>query len=910
MISRFFIDRPVFASVISIVIVVAGLVALFNLPIAQFPEITPTQITVTALYPGANSEVVSQNVAAPIELQVNGADNMIYMMSTSSNTGNMSLSVYFDIGTDPEMAQVDVQNRVNLALPQLPQAVTQQGVQVQKRSSTFMMIIGVYSPDERYDETYVANYTNLYILDALKRIPGASQTSILGMPDYAMRIWLKPDRMAQLGITASDVADAIRKQNQQFAVGQIGQSPTEGRVEQTFTVSTRGRFLEPEEFENIILRTSADGTAIVRLKDVGRAQLGSRDYSVRCRINGKKTTLIGVYQQAGANALDVSNQVTKTLAEMKKSFPDGIDYTIAIDATKFVHASIKEVVITFFEACLLVVLVVFLFLQTVRATVIPILAVPVSIIGTAVGMTLFGFSINMLTLFGMVLAIGIVVDDAIVVIENVERNMTQLGLPPKEAAKKAMDEVTGPVIAIVLVLCAVFIPVGFLGGMTGQLYKQFAITIAISVVISGIVALTLSPALAAILLSPHRGPKNRFFRWFEEIFERITARYAEGVRWVMMNRLIALGCYIAVIGAVVFLFRFIPTSFVPSEDQCSILGVSFLPDTASLDRTGDVNRTAGQILSQFPAVKDVVEVDGFSLIDSQVQTNAGTIFVSLKDYEARKEETMKVPALIEGAMAGFAGIREGLVIPLNPPSIPGLGTAGGFEFWIQSRGEGSVAKLGAVTHDFVARANRQPELYGVQSSMRPFSQQMRVDVDREKAETLGVPVEEIYDTLQILFGSVYVSQFNKYSRLWQVIVQAEPHYRSRPDDIGEVYVRSHKGQMIPLKAVITMKYASGADLVTRFNNFPAARVMGNAAPGYSSGQAIEAMERVAREVLPADYSFAWSGEAFEAKKAGVASSMVFAFGLLMVFLVLAAQYEKWSLPFGVLMAVPFALLGA
>jgi len=910
MISHFFIDRPIFASVISIVIVIAGLVAMYNLPIAQYPDITPPQVTVSATYPGASADVISDNVAAPIELQVNGADNMIYMSSTSAGTGNMTLSVFFNIGTNPDLAQVDVQNRVNQALPMLLSSVTDLGVSVSKKSSTFLMVIGIYSPNDRYDETYVANFANLHVLDALKRIPGASQTAILGLPDYAMRIWVKPDRMAQLGINATDIANAIRRQNQQFAVGKIGQAPTEGPVEQTFSVTTRGRFLEPAEFENIILRTNAEGTAIVRLRDIGRAELAARDYSIRTRLNGKTATPIAVYQQPGANALDVSRQVTKTLEELKKGFPDGIDYKIAMDTTEFVRASIKEVLITFFEACLLVVLVVFLFLQSVRATIIPIMAIPVSIIGTFVGMMLFGFSINMLTLFGMVLAIGIVVDDAIVVIENVERNMTEFNLPPKDAAKKAMSEVTGPVIAIVLVLCAVFVPVAFLGGMTGQLYKQFAITIAISVVISGIVALTLSPAMAAVLLRHRHGGKNRFFVRFEQGFDRLIEGYGRATRIVIRRAFVSILFIAVMIAATIALFYRTPTSFVPSEDQGYLLGVSFLPDAASLDRTERLDRAAGRIFGKNPAVRDVVEVDGYSLMDGQLKTNAGTLFISLKDYEDRKEKALQAPAVIRATAMQLMKNREGVVIPVNPPSIPGLGTTAGFEFWIQNMGTGGTAKLEEVTRAFIAEAKRQPELQGVNTLMNAHSQQLRVDVDVEKSEMLGVPVDDVYNTLQILFGSMYVSQFSKYSRLWQVILQAEPKYRSRPEDIEQAYVRSKNNKMVPLKAVVTRRYDAGPDLITRFNNFPAAKIIGSAASGYSTGQAIDVMERVAGKVLPPDFSYAWSGQSYEEKKAGGTSVAVFIFGLVMVFLILAAQYEKWSLPFGVILAVPFALFGA
>jgi multidrug efflux pump len=716
--------------------------------------------------------------------------------------------------------------------------------------------------------------------------------------------------MAQLGITASDVSNAIAQQNQQFAVGKIGQSPTDGRVEQTFSVTTKGRLTTPQEFENIILRASKDGSAIVRLRDVGRAQLGAKDYSVRTKMNGKTATLLAVYQQPGANAVHVSDQVKKTLEQMKKNFPDGIDYKIAMDSTEFVRASIKDVIITFFEACLLVILVVYIFLQSARATIIPILAVPISIIGTAIGMILFGFSINMLTLFGMVLAIGIVVDDAIVVIENVERNMEEFHLPPKEAAKKAMDEVTGPVIAIVLVLCAVFVPVAFLGGMTGQLYKQFAITIAISVVFSGIVALTLSPALAALLLRHKTGEKKGFFKWFETFFLKITNGYTGGVAKVLRSTRTAMIVFVVMAGLTGFMFHITPTSFVPAEDQGYLFGITFLPDTASLDRTEEVGGRAAQFFMKHPAVQDVSEFAGYSLVDGALKANAGVLFISLKDFEQRKKQELQAPAILHAAFRSFSQIKEGLVMPSNPPSIPGLGNMGGFQFWILNRGDGDAAKLQAVTAKFIAQCHKQPELHGVNSTMNAYSQQLRVDVDREKAETLGVPVQNVYETLQILFGSAYVSQFNKFSRLWQVIVQAEPQYRSRPNDLTQVYVRSTDGRMVPLQAVVTMKYESGPDIVNRFNNFPAANVIGGAAPGYSSGQAIAAMERVAKEVLPEDFSFAWSGEAFYEKQAGGTSGLVFVFGLIMVFLILAAQYEKWSLPFGVLMAVPFALFGA
>jgi multidrug efflux pump len=913
-ISHFCIDRPIFASVISIIITLGGALAMLGLPIAQYPDITPPQITVSGTYPGATGDVVANNVAAPIEQQVNGADNMIYMNSSSSSTGNFTLNVYFQIGTNPELAQVDVQNRVNLALPQLPTSVQAQGIQVQKKSSAFMMVIAIYSPSERYDATYIANYTNIYVLDALKRIPGANQSAIFGTPDYAMRIWLKPDRMAQLGVTASDVQKAVANQNQQFAVGSIGQSPTGVPVEQSFAVTTAGRLVDPSEFDNIIIRAASGDAAIVRLRDIGRAQLGQKDYSIRSKFQGKPATVLAVYQQPGANALDVSKQVHATLEQMKKSFPEGLQYEIAMDTTEFTRASISDVVHTFFEALVLVVIVVYAFLQSLRATLIPVIAVPVSIVGTFMGMLALGFSINMLTLFGMVLAIGIVVDDAIVVIENVERNMNVHKLNPKDAAKRAMDEVSGPVVAIVLVLCAVFVPVAFLGGITGQLYKQFAITIAISVVLSGLVALTLSPALAALLLKPGHHEKKGFFRWFDNGFGRMTAGYTRMVRLAIKRFVVALLLFAGMIALAVVMMRSIPTSFLPPEDQGYLLGAIIMPDAASLDRTGDVSQHVTDYFMKQAAVSSVTIVDGYSLLDSQNKNNASTFFIGFKSFDERYKSanirTQNARAVLVGAYENLSKVKEGIILPVNPPSIPGLGTTGGTEMWIQSKGDATIAQLAGVVNDFLAKAKLRPELARVTSTFNASSQQLLVDVDRDKAETLGVPIEEVYSAMQTMFGSLYVSQFNRSSRLWQVILQAEPSYRLKPQDLDQIYVRGKTGSMVPLKAVVSTKFVTGPDLVTRFNNFPAVKITANAAPGYSSGQVLSTLEELASEVLPQDYSVGWSGEAYEARQAGGTSGLVFVFGLIMVFLILAAQYEKWSLPVGVLMAVPFALFGA
>jgi multidrug efflux pump len=908
--SHFFIDRPIFSSVISLLIVIAGLAAMVNLPIAQFPDIMPVQIQVTATYPGADAQTVAQNVGAPIEQQVNGADHMIYMQSTSSSTGDYTLRAYFDIGTDAELAQVDVQNRVQWATAQLPEAVTKQSVIVKKSTSSFMMVIALTSPDGRYDEDYIANYANIYVLDAIKRINGANQAATMGVPDSAMRLWLKPDRMAQLDITATDVANAVKNQNEQFSVGLIGQSPTPNPVQQTIPVTTKGLMTEPEQFDNIILRADDKNTAITRLKDIGHAELGRKSYSIRSRYQGSDATLLMVYQQPGANALEVSKDVRATLETLSKSFPDGLEYDIALDTSKFVESSIKEVVHTFFEAVILVILVVFLFLQNLRLTIIPALAVPVSILGAMIGMMVFGFSINMVTLFGLILAIGIVVDDAIVVIENTERNMTQYGLSAKEAAKRAMDEVGGAVIAIVLVLNAVFIPVAFLGGMTGQLYKQFAVTIAISVVFSGLVALTLSPALAAILLKPHEGEKNAFFRKFEELFTGLTNKYIDGTKWIMHHRKTAFGVFAAVVLSVSWLFTIWPGAFVPEEDQGYIFVPYFLPDASSLDRTQAVGIEASKFMSNHPAVDTVTQVDGYSLIDQQYKTDRGLLFVTFKDFEYRKDPSMQAPAIIKQARKAYSTILDGVVMPINPPSIPGLGVTAGFEMWVQQRGDGDYAQLAEVIQKIVKKAKQHPKLARVSTTINAENRQLLATLDRDKAETLGVPISDVYDSLQTLFGSLYVNQFPKNSRLWQVILQAEPKYRLKPSDIDGIYVRNKKGDMIPLSALITTRWHTGPSIVTRFNNYPAAKITGGPAHGVSSGEALTIMEQIVNETLSKSYGFEWAGEAREQKLSGGTSSYAFIFGIIFVFLILAAQYESWSLPFGIIMAVPFALLGA
>jgi multidrug efflux pump len=910
MFTSFFIDRPILSSVISILIVLAGAAALFVSPIEQYPSMAPPQVTITARYPGATSEVIANTVAAPIESQINGIDNLLYFTSTSSSSGNLSISVVFQPGSDPDINQVNVQNRVSQALAQLPSVVTQQGVTVDKQSSSIMMVVSIVSPEERYDPTYIDNYANLYVLEELKRVPGANRASVMGLPDIAMRVWLRPDRMAQLGITVQDVANAIQSQNQTFGIGQIGGPPALPEMQQSFVVTARGLLTRPEEFENVIVRAAQEGTAIVRVRDVGRVELAKRDYSINSRMNGKPATTIVIYAQPGANAVATATAVRKRLEELKTQFPSGLDYRIALDTSLFTLNSIDKVVHTFFEAVLLVVVVVFLFLQSLRATVIPILAVPVSIVGAFVGMHLLGFSINMLTMFGMILAIGLVVDDAIVVVENVEVNMTKHGLSALEASKRAMSEIAGALISIVLVLLAVFLPVAFLGGVTGTLYKQFAITISISMVISGIMALTLSPALAAIIIKAHHGEKRGFFRWFERGFDALRRGYVKLVEWTIRAWPLALLAFAGVIAGILVMFRILPSSFVPDEDQGYFFVIAEIPDTANVETVARFTRRVEQLVAADPAVQDIATVNGYSLIDGQFKNNAAVLFVAMKPFEEREDPSLLSFATLQRLNRAFFGMRDGTVFAINPPSIPGMGSTGGFEFYLQNRGSGDPRVTQEVLQAFLAKARERAELQGVASTFRAASQQLFVDLDRNKAEVMGVHVADVFQTLQALFGSTIAGQFSQFSRVWWVVLQADAAYRMKPEDFDKVYLRSRSGTMVPLSTLITVRYVTAPKLLTRFNGFPAVKLTGAQAEGYSSGQALAAMEETARETLPADFSYAWAGQALQEKSAGGTSSLAFVVGLIVVFLLLAAQFEKWTLPVAVVLTVPFAVLGA
>ncbi len=903
--SRFFIDRPIFSSVISIVIVIAGVLASRILPVAQYPEISPPTVIISANYPGASAETLAKTVAAPIEEQLNGVEGMAFFNSSAAADGSLTITVTFEVGTNADMATVNVSNRVKAAEPRLPDDVRRNGVVVQKRSVDILLAVGLMSPDGSVDRLFLSNYATINLVDELKRLPGVGDAGIFAAQDYSMRIWLKPERMAQLGITTSDVANAIRAQNAQFAAGKIGQEPTAADQQLVYTVVARGRLVQTEEFGNIVLRSDGPG-GVLRLKDVARIELGAQAYDAFVNLDGRPAVGIRVMLQTGANALETADRVRAKMDELKKKFPKGVEYLIPFDTTRFVKASIHEVMHTLGEAALLVVLVVFVFLQSWRATLIPMVAVPVSLIGTFAGLWLFGFSINTLTLFAMVLAIGIVVDDAIVVLENVERLMVEQQLSPHAAAIEAMREVSSAVVAIVLVLCAVFIPVAFLGGIAGQLYKQFAVTVAVSVVISGVVALTLTPALCSLLLKPSH-QEHRLFRPFNRAFASLTRFYIRTVTRILHHKLIGTVVFGLVLVASGLLLRAVPGSFVPAEDQGYLIGSIQLPDNATLARTAKSGGEFRDAILKHPAVEHAFLIGGFDFIGGSNKTNAGSMFINLKPWDERHDQA---PDLAKLFMGRGMGLADGMALVFNPPPIRGLGSAGGFEVYVQNRADGETRRLNEVVKAFIEALKQRKELTGINTFFRPTVPQLFVEVDEAKVLAMGIPLTDIYDALQGTMGSLYVNDFNKAGRTYRVQIQADQAYRSRPEDMGKVYVRSSSGSLVPLSAMIKVKPVVGPEQVERFNGFLAAKVMGSGAPGVSSGDAIRIVEETATAVLPEGYTISWSGQAFQEKRTGSSSVQAFGFAILMVFLILAAQYEKWSLPLAVIMAVPFALLGA
>ena len=908
--SRFFIERPVFASVLALVLVIAGLMAARSLPIAQYPEIAPPTVIITAVYPGASAETLAFTVAAPIEEQLSGIENLLYTNSNSASNGQTTITATFEAGTDIDKATFNVNNRVQLATPRLPDEVRRNGVQVAKRSTNFLLVIAINSPDQSHDALYLSNYATQNVLDEIKRIPGTAGVFVFGARDYSMRLWLQPDRMASLGLTTNDIALAVNAQNAQFAAGKIGAPPSLPGQQLEYTVTARGRLVRPEEFGNIVLRSSATGGTL-RLRDVARIELGAQSYDTDNSVNGQPAIALAVLLAPGANALDTAAGVKARIAQLKRErFPPGVDYLIPYDTTLFVQASIKAVLETILEAALIVLAVVFVFLQSWRATLIPMLAVPVSLIGTFAGLYMFGFSINTLTLFAMVLAIGIVVDDAIVVLENVERLMREEGMTPMAASLEAMREVQGAVIGIVLVLCAVFIPVAFLGGIAGQLYRQFAVTVTIAVVLSGVVALTLTPALCAILLKPgHSALGVKLFKPFNVAFGWVTRRFLDAVGLALRHRIVSLVLFGFVLGGVAWLLQRVPGSFVPPEDQGYIIAIGQLPDGATLERTAKTTEQLRLMLKDNAAISNIFIVNGFDLISGGSKSSAATIFMPMKPWEQRTQTSMQLAGQVSGL--GFMALPDGVVFAFNPPPILGLGQAGGYEVYVQGRNDPDPKRLAQVTQDFTAAIAQRPELTPAQSFFRASVPQLRVEVDREKALALGVPVNEVFAALQAQMGSLYVNDFNLSGRTYRVTMQADAPFRSKPDDLGRIYVRSAtSGQMVSLQTLITVTDIVGPEQVERYNSYIAAKVLGGAKPGFSSGEAIRAVEETARAVLPPGYQIEWTGQAFQEKRAGNASLFAFGFALIMVYLILAALYERWGVPLAVVLAVPFALLGA
>jgi len=914
MFSRFFIERPVFAAVLSIIILMAGAVSLKILPIAQYPDIAPPTVSVIANYPGASAQTLAATVAAPIEEQLSGVENLQYYSSTSASNGQTEITVTFEVGTDVDKATFDVNNRVQLATPRLPDEVRRQGVTVAKRSNNFLLVMALMSPKSTYDQIYISNYATQNVVDDLKRVPGVADVFIFGARDYSMRLWLQPDRMARLGVTTGDIRTAVNAQNAQFAAGKIGAEPAPKGQQIEYTVTTRGRLLEAEEFGNIVLRASGPN-GVLRLKDVARIELGAQSYDATNSINGQPAIALAVFLATGANALQVGDAVKGRMAELKQDrFPPDIDYSIPYDTTRFVSASIKEVMHTIIEAAVIVLIVVFVFLQTWRATLIPMLAVPVSLIGTFAGLWLFGFSINTLTLFAMVLAIGIVVDDAIVVLENVERLIRTERMTPMAAAIEAMHEVQGAVIGIVLALAAVFVPVAFLGGIAGQLYRQFAVTVTVAVVLSGVVALTLTPALCAVLLKPveshdhDEGWLGKMFRPFNRTLAWITDRFVGAVSLGLRHRVLAFVAFAAIIAAAVFLLLKVPSSFVPPEDQGYIVAIAVLPDGATLERTTKSTEQLRHMMDGNKAVENFFSVNGFDFIGGGSKANAATMFLPMVPWEDRKQSSDQLVGEVGGK--GFA-LNDGLAFAFNPPAIQGLSQAGGFEVFVQARNDPDPQRLAQVTGSFMQELGKRPEIGMVNTFFRPTVPQLQVDVDRERAIALGISPDDIYTALQAQMGSLYVNDFNKAGRTYRVTMQADAAFRARPEDLGSVYVRSTtSGQMLPLKALIRVNEVIGPEQLQRYNGFVGARILGGAKPGFSSGEAIRAVEQVAASTLPPGYSMAWTGQAFQEKRTGNASLFAFGFAIVMVYLILSALYERWGVPFAVVLAVPFALTGA
>ncbi|MEQ9225720.1 MAG: multidrug efflux RND transporter permease subunit [Parvibaculum sp.] len=918
-ISRFFIDRPIFAGVLSILIFLGGLLAMPILPISEYPEVVPPTVVVRAQYPGANPKVIAETVATPLEESINGVEDMLYMSSQATTDGLMTLTVTFRLGADADKAQQLVQNRVSQAEPRLPEEVRRLGVTTIKSSPDLTMVVHLTSPNGRYDMTYLRNYAVLNVKDRLARIEGVGQVNLFGSGDYSMRVWLDPQKIAERGLSAADVVQEIRAQNVQAAAGIIGASPSLPGVDLQLSVNAQGRLQTAEEFGEIIVKTGANGE-VTRLRDIARIELGAAEYALRSLLNNKSAVAVPIFQAPGSNAIRISDTVRATMAELKENMPEGVDYEIVYDPTQFVRASIEAVIHTLLEAIALVVLVVILFLQTWRASIIPLLAVPVSIVGTFAVMYLFGFSINALSLFGLVLAIGIVVDDAIVVVENVERNIER-GLQPLQATYRAMREVSGPIIAIALVLVAVFVPLAMISGLTGQFYRQFALTIAISTVISAINSLTLSPALAALLLKSHDAPKDaltRFmdrwlgwlFRGFNALFSRGSEAYGSGIAAVLTRKTAMMGVYLLLVGLTVVMFRAVPGGFVPAQDKQYLVGFAQLPEGATLDRTEDVIRRMGDIALDQPGVINAIQFPGLSINGFTNSANAGIVFLGLDEFDKRKDPSLSGFAIAEELNRKFGTIQEAYIAIFPPPPVQGLGTIGGFKLQIEDRAGRGYGELDSAVKAFLAAANQAPELTGLFTSYQVNVPQLYVDLDRTRARQLAVPVTSVFETMQIYLGSLYVNDFNAFGRTYSVRVQADAQYRAKPEDIGRLQVRSSSGEMVPLSALVRVEPSSGPERAMRYNGFLSADVNGGAAPGYSTGEAQAAVARIAAETLPKSFEYEWTELTYQEILAGNSAILVFPIAIFLVFLVLAAQYESLTLPLSIIMIVPTGLLAA
>jgi HAE1 family hydrophobic/amphiphilic exporter-1 len=912
--SKFFINRPIVAMVIAILTVIIGAVVIVTLPVAQFPAIAPPEIQISAIYVGADSQTIEQAVATPIEQQMSGVDNMNYMYSLNAQAnGQMRMTVDFDVATDPNIDLILAQSRETLAASQLPADVINYGVTVQKSVLAPLMLVALYSPKGTYNDRFLANYAYINLNDQLLRVKGIGNIQIFGAGQYAMRLWVKPDQLAKLQITVPEIVSAIQTQNTVNPAGQVGSEPAPRGQEFTYSVRAQGRLTSPEEFEQIVVRETPE-SGIVRVKDVARVELGAQDYSVTGRLNGKPSAVIALYQLPGSNAVEAAAGVKKLIAEAKTHFPDDIDFVVPVDSTRSVSEGMKEIVETLLIAIVLVILVVYLFLQGWRSTLIPLLAVPVSLIGTFIFFPLFGFTINTLSLFGLVLAIGLVVDDAIVVVEGVERHIEE-GLTPKEAALKAMEELSGPVVGIALVLSAVFVPTAFIPGITGRLYQQFAVTIAISVVLSAFNALTLSPALAGLILKPRtktRGPLGKFFDWFNRTFERATDGYVSISGALLRKSAIVVVLLVGFGAAGIFFAGKLPTSFVPDEDQGFLYLNIQLPNAASLQRTQEVTTQVENILKKEPGVEYVTSILGFSLLSYVRASYSGFAFVSLKDWGSRKDRAEQIQAIKAHVNRELSKLPGGVAFTFSPPAIPGVGTSGGFTFILEDRSGQDVAFLSDNVNKFMAAARKRPEIAGLSTTFLPSVPQEFVNVDRDKVIKQGVPINDVYRTIQAFMGGLFINYFNRFGRQWQVYIEAESEYRDKSENVGQFYVRNSNNEMVPLSALTRFESRNGPEFTMRFNEYRAAQLNGGAAPGYSTDQATKALEEVFAETMPHEMGFDYSGMSFQEKKAqeGVSPAVIFGFSLLFVFLILAALYESWSLPFSVLLSTPVAIFGA